>query len=266
MVNRQSGDVVLFSILVLVGMTGLAVAAGTTGVILTPTDQSIETGASADYSVVVANADGGVGAYNITIEIQDPTVAQISAVSLPSDPVIRDITYAEDRSRVQMEVVGLETADTGSVTAATVTLNTSANAEGTSAISLTVAALGDEAGNSYTISYTESATVQVGESGSSDGTGNTGSGSSGEDSDSSSSTTDTSTTSSTATETATTSPPITPTSTPADTATQTVTTSNDTLTPPTESPTTTSTSMPGFNAVTMLLTGCLLLVVLRSRK
>lgn len=130
-----------------------------TTVSLSPENDLVAVDQSTEYDVVVDDADGGVGAYELTITVEDPSVASITDVELAgvSDEELTDVQIADDGSSVTIEAVLVDTEDDGSATLGTVTVQ--ANAEGTSDLSLDVSDLGTEAGESYDVTGTNGASL-----------------------------------------------------------------------------------------------------------
>ena len=90
-------------------------AAGPTTVSLSPTSSTVAPGATTTYDVVVENASGGVGAYTFNISVQDPSVGEITDVSLGGSPGLTNIDFSEDNSSVDVQAALANTADTGEV-------------------------------------------------------------------------------------------------------------------------------------------------------
>jgi hypothetical protein len=176
--NAQSTIVLAIAALVIsVGVGGAAVGVGPAAEIQTPgvfqTDQpetsvalepesaTVDEGETTTYDVVVSDANGGVGAYDFTVSIDDPSVASIAAVEVRGSPAEQttDVSVAGDGSSADVAAALANTSDTGSVPIATVTV--SGDAEGTSDIGLTVDALGTEAGESYVVTETTGASITV---------------------------------------------------------------------------------------------------------
>jgi hypothetical protein len=152
---------VVMALVVVCSLFSLPVsAAGSTAVELSPGEATVDIGNTTTFDIVVTNADGGVGAYELTVEINDPDTAQITDVTRLGDPGIGTADIASDGASADVESGLMDTADTGSVTIARVTIEGEAN--GTSTIQLAVQALGDEAGASYDVTETRDATLTVG--------------------------------------------------------------------------------------------------------
>ncbi len=76
------GLVVLVVLTVAAG--GIAAAAGTTDVMLSPENETVEPGATVTYDVVVAEAAGGVGSFEATVSTNDSSVATFGASTTPA--------------------------------------------------------------------------------------------------------------------------------------------------------------------------------------
>jgi hypothetical protein len=136
---------------------------------LTPSEQNISVNESATLDLEVASVTNGVGAYDFSISVTNSSQARIAEIGLGGDPGITDISLADDGSSVTAFAVGADTADTGTVSIATVTL-VGVN-PGTVNVTPTVRDIGDENGNSLTIADVSGASVTV-EAGPGDVTGN----------------------------------------------------------------------------------------------
>ncbi|ELZ79868.1 hypothetical protein C454_11713 [Haloferax gibbonsii ATCC 33959] len=138
---------------------------------------TVEPDSTRTFDIVVDSADAGVGAYNLTVELDDASVGRITEVATPdgTDPRLRDVSYDERRTAASIGVIGLDTDDAGSVAVATVTVET-ADATGDGALDVSVSALGDEDGNSYTVTDTSGLDLSVSESSGGGGSGGGGSG------------------------------------------------------------------------------------------
>jgi len=146
----------------LLGTFGLAMpaeAAGSTTVALSPASASVETTNSTQYAVVVESADGGVGSLDISVAVADGAVANVSTASITGSGQFETVDRAADNDSVRLTATGMDTADSGAVEVATVTL---VGVEaGTTDVSLTVTSLGDENGSAYDVDTTEDATLSV---------------------------------------------------------------------------------------------------------
>lgn len=154
----------LAAVLALVALCGLlplsVSAAGSTAVELTPAEATVDVSNSTTLDIVVTNADGGVGAYELTLELAGPDAARITEITRLGDPGIGSAEIASDGGSAAVDAGLMDTADTGAVTVARVTIEGEAN--GTTAVQLSVEALGDEAGANYDVTETRDATLTVG--------------------------------------------------------------------------------------------------------
>jgi PKD repeat protein len=135
--------------------------ASETSVSLSPESSEVVVGEVETYDVVVDNADGGVGAYELTVSLDDSSVASITDVELGGGPdaQTQNVTFADDGSSVTVSAALADTSDTGSVTIASVTVE--GVAEGSSDLSVDVQALGNEEGDSYTVTEENGASISV---------------------------------------------------------------------------------------------------------
>jgi hypothetical protein len=153
-----AGAVVLIGGLVC-ALTVSAAGAGSTAVWLEPTDGQIAPGETTTVDVVVENADGGVGAYNVTLSVGTPEVAAIEAVETRGSPGMKTVDSSEDGSSVVVTAALMNTSNAGSVTIATVTLRGSA--KGSTDVAIAPTELGDESGRGYDIGEIRNATLAV---------------------------------------------------------------------------------------------------------
>jgi uncharacterized membrane protein len=136
-----------------------------TTVSLQPADQTTAVGVTATYDIVVEDADGGVGAAEVGVAVDDPGVATITDASAVDANASEDVDIAADGSSVDLEYAFADTADTGSVTIATVSLEGSG--AGTANLSLESTGANDEVlvfdeeGLGYDVTGTNGATVDV---------------------------------------------------------------------------------------------------------
>ncbi|NHN60176.1 MULTISPECIES: dockerin type I domain-containing protein [Halorussus] len=133
--------------------------AGATAVGISPADADVMVGESATFDVVVENADAGVGAYSITVSVDDPETASIAGVQPLNDPMFQETTVAADGSSAEVTVVGADASATGAVTVATVELD--GVDPGETDATLSVDALGDGEGSPYDVTATNGASVTV---------------------------------------------------------------------------------------------------------
>ncbi|MGM0592622.1 MAG: dockerin type I domain-containing protein, partial [Halobacteriota archaeon] len=111
--------------------------------------------------LVVDDADGGVGAYEATVEVADPSVATITDVEVHggAGSNLVEVDIAADGSSVEITAATMDTDDTGSVPIATITVE--GGAAGSTDLTPTVDALGDEQGTSYAVTGTTGASLTV---------------------------------------------------------------------------------------------------------
>jgi len=131
--------------------------AGSTTVQLQPTTTSVDEGGRQTLAVVVTNAQGGVGAISGQISVAESEYAAISDFQFSGDPGLDNVTVTD--SSVEFEGALMDTAQTGSVTVAEVTVN--GRLEGETDLTLSVDTLGDENGDPYQVGSTPDAAVTV---------------------------------------------------------------------------------------------------------
>lgn len=136
---------------------GLVLGAGTTTVAVQPESPTVSTGETTTVDIVVESADDGVGSIDLELAVADPSVANITDVSVAGNPATVRTTGDSDSTRIA--ATGMDTANTGTVTVATVTLT--GESAGTTSLELTVAAVGNETGSAYNVSGTTSGELTV---------------------------------------------------------------------------------------------------------
>lgn len=147
-----------------VGITATtpARAAGTTDLTLSPGEQTIDAGTTTTINLTVSDVDDGVGAYEFTLSTGGDGTASITDVDLQGSPATEVTNISADGSELTVDAAIADTADTGSVTIATVTI--AGEAAGQTGLSLSNVSVGDENGNSYTIGTIDNADLSVLES------------------------------------------------------------------------------------------------------
>lgn len=145
------------ALLAIAAIAGPAAAAEETELVLEPADQAVETGDVAAYDVVVTDAQGGVGSFDLAVTVEDPAVAEVANVSYADDPAFTN--RPSDGQTAQLAATGMDTPNGGSVRVATVEV--AATDAGSTALSLSVSDVADESGRSYDVTGTGGATLSV---------------------------------------------------------------------------------------------------------
>ncbi|MFC5972546.1 hypothetical protein ACFPYI_14495 [Halomarina salina] len=119
-------------------------------------------GPATSFDVVASNVSG-VGAYEYTVGVADDENATITRVTPGGNPpsFLTTVEYSDNRTSAFVRVAGADTNDSGPVSIGTVEFSEAVERED---LSLTVAALGDEQGESYDVRVpepSESAYYQV---------------------------------------------------------------------------------------------------------
>jgi hypothetical protein len=156
--TRQLLAALTVMVLLLAAVAVPAAAAGRTDVRLVADTDEVPVDGTTTVAVVVMDAEGGVGAYNLTVSLEADH-ARITNASAAGGAGFQRNDIADDGSSVRMVAALLNTTDTGSVTIATVTIE--GTAEGRSDLSLAVPELGDEEGRAYTVADTTGVSVDV---------------------------------------------------------------------------------------------------------
>lgn len=144
-------------IAIIIAAVGVAVGAGTTTVAVQPTAETIDTGTNTTVEIVLDEATDGVGSIDIELDVADGAVANVTNASVAGNP--NTVQNTIESNSVRLIATGMDTADTGSVTLATVTLT--GESTGTSALDVTVGAIGDESGSSYNITQVSNGELTV---------------------------------------------------------------------------------------------------------
>jgi len=145
-------------------MASPAAAAGQTSVSIEPVETSVDVDQSTTFEVVVDDADGGVGAAEFSVVVDDPSVATITDVTVLGSGMT-ETGIAEDGSSVDVEYAFRDTDDTGSVTVAEVTIE--GISDGSTGIGLAAATgndgvlIFDEIGTGYDVTGASDATLNV---------------------------------------------------------------------------------------------------------
>lgn len=149
----------LVGLAIVLGSIGLAAGAGTTTVRLTPDERTVTESGTTTFAVVVDDADGGVGAYALRVDLDEPSVGTITNATVPGSDRLTDVNVSTDGDAVTIETALLDTTDVGQVTVATVIVR--GDAAGRSGVTLSVDVVGDEAGNRYDVASVENASLRV---------------------------------------------------------------------------------------------------------
>ncbi|RDZ63816.1 hypothetical protein C5B90_11860 [Haloferax sp. Atlit-12N] len=154
------GLLVLVSFGLAAAPVGGVTAQNDVSVAVTPASQDAAVGSTTTYDLVVRDLDGGgVGAVDVTVRV-DESVATVSNASFVPDPGLNEVTYDDRRSQVRLYGALIDTSQSGPITIATVTVESSAN--GTTPIGVDVTDVGSEAGVSYRITAVENGSLVVG--------------------------------------------------------------------------------------------------------
>ncbi|MFC6873725.1 PKD domain-containing protein [Halobellus marinus] len=134
-----------------------------TEVSLSPSEELVGVDGSTTFDLIVDDVDGGVGAYAMTIAVEDSNVASISDVELAgaSNMELTDVQIASDGSTATIEAALIDTADSGNAPIGTVTVQ--GTADGESDVTVAVSNLGTESGAPYEVTGTNPATLTVSE-------------------------------------------------------------------------------------------------------
>lgn len=158
-VSDDAGNTDTDTVEVTVEDTTEPVAEPQTNVSLSPESSEISSGQTQTYDVVVGSADGGVGAYNTTVSLENVSVASITNVSFAGSPELINVSYAADNSSVTVSAALSDTTDTGRVSIASITVE--AEDAGSSELSVYTRSLGTENGTSYNITTQNTASISV---------------------------------------------------------------------------------------------------------
>jgi glucose/arabinose dehydrogenase/PKD repeat protein len=130
-----------------------------TTVTLSPEQSEVLIDENATYDVVVDSVDGGVGAYNLSVSVENESVATVADAGVSGTPSRTDVSYGADGSTVRIEATGADTADTGSVAVASVVV--SGSTAGTSDLTVAARSIETENGTGYNVTEERGASVTV---------------------------------------------------------------------------------------------------------
>lgn len=165
---RTLAVAVVVSLAVLSVTAPFAAAAGGTTMSIVPADDSIGVGETTTIEVVVDDADGGAGAAEFRVSLADTAVARLTDVTVLGSGRVEQ-TVADDGSWVDVQYAFADTADTGSVVVAEVTVE--GVADGSTDVALEPAegndatVVYDEAGTGYRVTGTNGVRLSVGSGG-----------------------------------------------------------------------------------------------------
>jgi len=110
---------------------------------------SLSPGDNGTVALVAQNVSAGVGAYEVTIGVDNGSVATLTSASVADDPNLTDVTVGPNNQSVTIAAVGLDTADTGAVTVGSITVRGATN--GTTDVDIRAADVGSESGVDYSV-------------------------------------------------------------------------------------------------------------------
>lgn len=135
----------------------------TQSISLVPTEQNVTTGGEEIYNINVSNVNNGVGSLDVRVSVGDTSIAKITDATDEVGTTIGPGTQLESdgsSARIEGSAVGGGLSATGEVNIATVTISGAAPGETTLTIN-SGADVGDQGGNSYIISDTTDAIINV---------------------------------------------------------------------------------------------------------
>jgi hypothetical protein len=160
--NRKKIQGITLAVLMVVSVFAFvnpAAAATSTDVTLTPDDASVTEGEQTQFDVVVGEVDGGVGAYDLELNLNN-TNAVITDVTLEVEGAMPETEISDDGTTANVSTFGADTNDsTTDLNIVTVTVE--GVSEGTTSLDLTANGLSDEAGSSYDVTVDEPSTIKT---------------------------------------------------------------------------------------------------------
>lgn len=139
----------------------IEVTEGGVTVAVEPTTTQVGLDGEATVDVVVSGADAGVGAYDITGSVGDPAVASFTAIEETRTGGSGSTSIGSDGATATADRALLDEAFVSAATVTIATLTLSGEETGTTGITIDTATVGDDGGTEYTVSETQSATVEV---------------------------------------------------------------------------------------------------------
>jgi PKD repeat protein len=125
-----------------------------------PSTVTVEPDGSRTVAVRATGVDEGVGSYDLTVTVADPSAATITDAESSGSPTVDATSVANDGASATFRAAGADTADSGTATIGRVTV--AGAAEGRTRLSLDVSELGSEANAVYRVTDVTDATVTVG--------------------------------------------------------------------------------------------------------
>jgi len=169
--RRTIGLLVVLSAVLFVAMAGLGVAAASAGdsaatdidVSLDPANQTVDPGEEVTYDIVVEGATDGIGAYTMTVELGDASVATVEAFEHAKEPMFDNTEVTNDSVEVSAGM-GANTIDgAAEVVLGTVTVAGDGNGETpvTFAGGTDGPAVSNESGDQYDVASATGGTLAV---------------------------------------------------------------------------------------------------------
>jgi len=131
---------------------------GNVSVRLAPDPTYAATNGTTEVDVLVDGVDAGVGGYNLTVDLADPSVATVANATVAGAPAVVDVHVADDGSSVELNATG---GDTGNGTVRVATVRLRGESAGNTTANVTAAAVHSEDGAAYTVTGTAGTTVDV---------------------------------------------------------------------------------------------------------
>jgi len=119
---------------------------------------TLEANATTTVQVVVEGATDGVGAVDLSLAVEDPTIATIENVTLASDGEITDTAVDENGTTATASAIGLDESAQQQVV---LTVTVAGVATGSTGLDLQVDDVGDTDGQSYDVQRTDGVTLTV---------------------------------------------------------------------------------------------------------
>jgi hypothetical protein len=161
--NTTDESFVNDSVSIELGQTGEDTSSGSTGdgltVRLSPSSERVTQDQRVTFDIVVGGAERGVGAYDLTVDVDDPTAATIVGASVTDSAGLSETRIVKNGSSVEIRAALVDTGQAGPVTVGNVTLE--GRMAGETTVELSVTEIGDESGNSYQTGSTPDSALSV---------------------------------------------------------------------------------------------------------